>query len=79
VYRGLSPDGPFEKLTSRMVTPDESGVYTFIDERLSLTRGRAYYRIVGVRSNGLLEEQDSPPFAVTVGGGRGQLTAQAWR
>lgn len=68
VYGAASPRGPFTKLTSRMLLPDPGG-YDFTDTRLAPGLHRAYYRIVGLRSNGETEEQDAPPFAVELPAG----------
>ena len=63
VYRAQSPQGPFERVNSRLVIP-VGGEYRFVDAGLPAGRTQAYYRIVGVRSNGELDEQDIAPYAV---------------
>jgi hypothetical protein len=68
VYRAASPAGPFRKVNSHLVTPG-SGGYEFADQGLGPGRTKVYYRIVGVRSNGVLEKQDSPPYLVEARGG----------
>ena len=67
VYRAATPRGPFEQATRRMVLPTH-GTYIFTDRDWRPDSKRVYYRIVGVRSDGQLQEQDAPPYGVDARG-----------
>jgi len=79
VYRAPSPAGPFAQVNPQLLLPDAQGRYTFTDRELNLGRGKSYYRVVGVRSNGMLEEQDAPPYAISLSEPERALSASLWR
>ena len=75
VLRASSADGSYEQVSETLVLP-EDGYYRFVDRDVDMLLTDAYYKVVGVRSDGLLEEQDSAPFAV---GPANRDVRTAWR